>query len=221
MTSGRIALISTTPKAVPPAAAAVGAALPEATVWNLIDDRLLADATAEGGVTPSLGERMDRLIDLAVAGGADGVLLTCSQFGGRARIRDPRRDGVAVLAADDPLFAEVAAAAPETVVVVASLASSAADSTARLGAYLTEAGAGAELVTVVAEDAATTDDPALVTRELTDAVAAVGVPYDLIVLAQYSLAPAAEALAERFGTPVLDGPSAAARRLAQSLETRA
>ena len=158
MTSGRIALISTTPKAVPPAAAAVGAAMPEATVWNLIDDRLLADATAEGGVTPSLGERMDRLIDLAVAGGADGVLLTCSQFGGRARIRDPRRDGVAVLAADDPLFAEVAA---------------------------------------------------------------VGVPYDLIVLAQYSLAPAAEALAERFGTPVLDGPSAAARRLAQSLETRA
>ena len=49
MTEPRIALISATPLAIAPATAAITAALPAATVWNLLDDRLLADAQTEGG----------------------------------------------------------------------------------------------------------------------------------------------------------------------------
>ena len=76
MTDVRIALISATPLAIAPAMAAVTEAFPDATVWNLLDDRLLADAQQAGGITPGLAARMDQLIELALAGGADGVLLT-------------------------------------------------------------------------------------------------------------------------------------------------
>ena len=217
MTEPRIALISATPLAIAPAATAITAALPTATVWNLLDDRLLADAHVEGGITAPLAARMDGLIELALAGGADGVLLTCSQFGVRADRRDPAVDGAAVLSADGPLFAEAVAAAPARVLLVASLESSASDSTARLTEAFVASGSSAQVRPVVVPAAAVPLAAPDLVDVLATAIAAVDDPYDLIVLAQYSLASAATALADRFGVAVLDGPAAAARRLTATL----
>lgn len=217
MTEPKIALISATPLAIPPASSAITTALPAATVWNLLDDRLLADAHEEGGITEPLAARMDGLIELALAGGADGVLLTCSQFGRRADRRDREADGVAVLSADGPLFAEAVAAAPARVLLVASLESSASDSTARLAEAFAAHGSSAQVHPIVVAAAARP----LAVPELVDAlgtaIANVDETYDLIVLAQYSLAAAAGPLGDRFGVTVLDGPAAAARSLTAAL----
>lgn len=217
MTDPRIALISATPLAIAPAAAALTAALPTATVWNLLDDRLLADAQTEGGITAPLAARMDSLIELALAGGADGVLLTCSQFGERADRRESDADGVTVLSADGPLFAEAVAAAPERVLLVASLASAASDSGARLEQAFEAAGSAARVHPLVIPDAAAPLSAPELVETLAAGIAGVDEPYDLVVLAQYSLAGAASSLADRFGVTVLDGPAAAARRLTAAL----
>jgi len=215
--TARIALISAMPLAIPPAAAALRDAFPDGDIWNLLDDRLLADAEREGGITEPLAARMDRLIDLALDGGADGVLLTCSQFGVRADARDRVAGGPAVLSADGPLFAEVVAARPERVLLVASLDSAAADSAERLGEALAAAGLDTTVRTVVVRAAVGAGDA--LADVLGDAIAGEGTDGEPIVLAQYSLAPAAAALAARFGAAVLDGPSAAARRLTADIES--
>lgn len=220
MSEPRIALISATPLAIGPAAAAIGAAFPNGTVWNLLDDRLLADAQIEGGITAPLAARMDQLIGFALAGGADGVLLTCSQYGGRADVRDASADGVAVLSADGPLFAETVALRPSRVLLVASLESAATDSAERLSAAFADAGVSTQLHPLVVPAAAQPLQEDRLTEVLADAVAETAAEYDVIVLAQFSLAPAAAALADRFGVPVLDGPRAAARRLTVEIEGR-
>lgn len=220
MTDPRIALISATPLAIAPAAAAIAAQFPEGTVWNLLDDRLLADAQGEGGITAPLAARMDRLIALAIEGGADGVLLTCSQYGARAELRDPAADGVAVLAADGPLFDAAVALGAARVLLVASLDSAAADSSTRLAAALETAGVATELDTLVVPAAAKSQPEAELTAVLAAAIEAAAPGYDAVVLAQFSLAPAAAALAERFGVPVLDAPRAAASRLAAEIAGR-
>ncbi len=218
MTPVRIALISATPLAIAPATAAIAGSFPEVTLWNLLDDRLLADAEGAGGVTPTLAGRMDHLIELALGGGADGVLLTCSLFGTRADVRDPGADGAPVLSADGPLFEEVATRRPARLLLVASLESAARDSAARLAEVLESRG-GQTTIQALAVPAAkgVATEEALVAA-LTSAVTAVEEPFDLIVLAQYSLSAAAHPLEERFGVPVLDGPNAAARRLAATID---
>lgn len=220
MTDVRIALISATPLAIAPAAAAITETFPGGTVWNLLDDRLLADAQRDGGVTPELATRMDRLIESALAGGADGVLLTCSQYGARADVRDAAVDGAAVLSADGPMFAEAVAQSPKRLLLVASLESAAADSSERLSAAFAAADVATELQRLVVGDAARPMSADELTQTLADAVAGVHDEYDLIVLAQFSLAPAATHLAERFDVPVLDAPAAAARRLSAEIAGR-
>ncbi|MET0853404.1 MAG: hypothetical protein ABWY30_02140 [Microterricola sp.] len=220
MSDARIALISATPLAIGPAAAAMSEAFPNGTVWNLLDDRLLADAQLEGGISAPLAARMDQLIELALAGGADGVLLTCSQYGARADVRDAAADGVAVLSADGPLFAEAVAHRPARVLLVASLESAAADSSTRLAAAFESAGVTTEIRALVVPAASKPLSAERLAEVLVDAVATAEADYELILLAQFSLAPAAAALAERFAVPALDGPRAAAARLAADIDGR-
>ncbi|GAA2543081.1 aspartate/glutamate racemase family protein [Microbacterium mitrae] len=218
MNDVKIALISATPLAIAPAASAVGAVFPNSTVWNLLDDRLLADLGQQGEMTAPLAARMDTLIDSAIAGGADGVLLTCSQYGVRADHRDLAADGVVVFSADGPLFDKTVSLSPANVLLVASLESAAADSSARLEAAFAAANKTTSIRSVVVPAAA----KPLATDELADhlaaAIAEVTEPYDVVVLAQYSLAPAAEALRTRITVPVLDGPSVAAASLRDVIE---
>lgn len=218
MNAVKIALISATPLAIAPATAAISAAIPNSTVWNLLDDRLLSDLTQQGEMTAPLAARMDILIESALAGGADGVLLTCSQYGVRADDRDPATDGAAVFSADGPLFEETVALAPASVLLVASLESAADDSTARLEGAFAAAGAAASIRSVVAPAAATPLAVAELAAHLRAAISEVSDPYDVVVLAQYSLAPAAEVLRTHIAVPILDGPSVAASRLREVIE---
>ncbi|MCK2244464.1 MULTISPECIES: aspartate/glutamate racemase family protein [unclassified Crossiella] len=200
----RVALISATPAAIGPATAALGERFPAADLWNLLDDKLLADA--RNGVTPELAERMRRLIAYAVHGGADAVLLTCSLYGQLARTSTA---SVPVLAPDDAAFDDVLARAPRRVLVLASIAAALHDSVTRLR----DRAPRLQVVGVHAPEAfAATGD----TKALTDILLRAcqqESTVDSVLLAQYSLAPATVPLAAATGLPVFSGPRSAAARL--------
>ena len=209
----RIALISAVAAAIPPARAALRDAIPDAVVWNVLDDRLLDDAHARGGLDAGLRRRMQRLIDHALEEGADGVLLTCSLYGSVAQ---ELAVDVPVLAPDEDAFAEVVRSGCDPVLVVASVESALEDSTRRLQAALDEAGVSTTLVGVNAPAAMpasrAADQDALLTA-LVEACADAARGAGAIFLAQYSLAPAAASLQAELGVRVISGPQSAAAAL--------
>ncbi|MFF8960342.1 aspartate/glutamate racemase family protein [Streptomyces sp. NPDC014894] len=216
----RIALISATPTAVAPAVAGLAEEFPAAEPWNLLDDRLLTDAPDHGPLPPRLVDRMRRLIGHALAGGADGVLLTCSLYG---PVVDGIETPVPLLAPDTAAFAQALALSPESggVLVLASFEAALRDTTARFSAAAAAAGSAAEPVGAVAPDAfgaARREDPAALFEALRNACA----PHraDVVLLAQYSLAPAAAPLSTALGLPVVSGPRAAAVALRSALTGR-
>jgi hypothetical protein len=208
-----VALISATTSAIAPATAALAQELPGARLWNVVDDGLLSGA--EGGVAmpPELVERMKRLIQYAVDGGADGILLTCSQLGFVSKLVDVP---VPVDAPDDASFAEVLAGGFRTVVVVASLAGALSDTLARLEASAGAAGTTLHLEGVCVPSAAqpaAAGNSAQLAEALAAAIREPARQADAVLLAQFSLAPAAQILRQELGRPVLAGPVAAAKRL--------
>ncbi|MWA08159.1 hypothetical protein E5671_02855 [Streptomyces sp. BA2] len=189
-----MALISATPAAIGPAVDGLADAFPEAEPWNLLDDALLTDAAAQGGLTPALADRMRRLITHAVEGGARGVLLTCSLYGPVAARADV---GVPVLAADSAAFAAALAGGHRRVLVLATFTAALDDCLERFRAAARAAHSPTEAVGRVI---APGDRP--------DPAGA-----DAILLAQYSLAPRADELSAALGLPVHAGPRTAARAL--------
>jgi hypothetical protein len=209
----RIALIHGTPAAIAPAVAGMNKAFPGAEVWNILDDKLLPDADAQGGLTPHLVERMTRLIDLALADGAAGVLLTCSMYGSVAQTATA---DVPVLSPDEAAFETALAGNYGTVLVIASFESALNDSVARFAGFLQSNGSATKVLgepvpaAFIATKAGDTD-------ALTSALIEAAKPFvgsvDAVLLAQYSLAPSAIVLEEALGLPVISGPQAAALKL--------
>ena len=217
MSGPRVALISATPAAIAPATSELTTALPGVEVWNLLDDRLLSDANVAGGLTPKLDERMRRLIDHAIDGGADGILLTCSLYGPVAMRTSAL---IPVLAPDQAAFDDLVAGGYAAVLVVASFEAALADSVSRLERALRDAGVETVITGVVA-DAAFPLARGAASDELDEVLMDACRPHlagiDAIFLAQYSLAPAATALAAATGARVVSGPASAARLLRKRL----
>jgi hypothetical protein len=215
----RIALISATSAAIEPAATAVSKSIPSARIWNLLDDRLLADKQEAGGVDGEMWHRMESLIRYALDGRADGVLLTCSQYGEVARALAEVERRAPILAADDAAFDAVVAGGFRRVLILSSLESALADTSDRLGRQLASSLAATELVGRVvpgAVHAAGRGQDDGLSRLLKEAIDDVP-DTDAVLLAQYSLAIAQSALAELVSVPVLAGPVLAAQRLAEEL----
>lgn len=209
----RIALISATRSAIAPAVEAFRARFPEAEVWNLLDDKLLRDLETAGRMTPELEQRMHALIRYAAAADADGILLTCSQYGPIAADAGVE---VPVLAPDEAAFAQVLGGDFATVLVLASIDSSLDDTLERLQAEAARAGSVVRFVGAVSHEAraaADRDDRAALATALRETALAHAEPVDAVFLAQYSLSPAADAVAEALGVPVVTGPDTAAVRL--------
>ncbi|GAB3617256.1 hypothetical protein GCM10027416_18130 [Okibacterium endophyticum] len=207
-----IALISATPVAIPPVEQAFAELFPEAHLWNILDDRLLQSADAAGGLTPGLTERMRRLIRHAVLEGADGVLLTCSMYGGAlqsAHVTVPAQ------AADEAAFDAVVNAGHTTVALLSSAKAPLDDSVARFAAHSESRGADVTVHGVEVSEAfiaARSGDVDALARALADGIGDAP-EADAILLGQYSLAPAAMRLAELTDLPVFAGPQMAARSL--------
>jgi aspartate/glutamate racemase len=212
-----VAVIHANPATMGPVAAGFADGFPDADLWHLLDDRLVKEADAAGGLTPALRSRMTALIEYAVRGGARAVQLACSMYG---PVASAARQPVPVLASDQALFDEVVAGRPGKVVIVASLHPAAVDSAERLTAALAVAGLEAHIEPVVVEEAFTASQQGDVDRVgalLSAAAARHAVGADVVVLAQYSLAPAVGVVAAAVDVPVLSGPHLAAAALATAV----
>jgi Asp/Glu/hydantoin racemase len=214
-----ISLISATPVAIPPATGAFSEVFPEARLWNLLDDRLLEDATTQGGVTEALAERMTRLIRHAVTEGADGILLTCSMYGPIAE-RLSAELSVPIYAPDASAFQAALDGPYERILLVASAQGPLDDALDRFSTAVNTAGRNVTVTGLVADGAsaaAAAGDAGLLADRLETACATQENEFDAVLLAQYSLSPAADVLARALGKPVLAGPKLAAATLRTQL----
>jgi Asp/Glu/hydantoin racemase len=210
----RLALISATPVAIAPATDGLVGEFPGARIWNILDDRLLVEAAEQGGLSERLHQRMARLIEHAKSEGASGILLTCSMYGPVAHDLDEAR--LPVLAADDAVFAAVIESGHRSVLIVSSLEPALRDASQRFELAVRDAGATVHVAGLVVEDAfvlSGSGDMAALAASLAAAIAPVAADVDAVLLSQYSLSPAADALSAALGLPVFSGPKSAAALL--------
>ncbi|MEU9342738.1 aspartate/glutamate racemase family protein [Streptomyces sp. NPDC048278] len=223
--SPTVAVIHATPASIEPARAALADGYPEASVWNVLDDRLGSDAEAAGGLTPTLSDRMLSLIGHAVHGGADGVLLSCSMYGPvleRAR----RQHWLPLISSDAELFTEVSRRRFDRVLLLGHSVPAVQDSVNRLKRVLsaTDGGEQTEVTGHAAPGAVTAaarGDLDALERSLTEAA----LPYlgeaDAVVLGMFSLSPARAGLEKALGLPVLSAPPLAVRSLREQVAAAA
>jgi hypothetical protein len=207
----RIALIHALRHSPPPVERAFRELWPEATLMNLLDDSLSADLARDGGLTPRMTERFLGLAHYAVGTGARGILFTCSAFG-------PCIDAVKLALPDIPVLKpneamiEEALLAGKTIGLMASFAPT-------LESMPMEFPRSVRLKTqFIAGAMAALDRGDGAEHDRLAAEAAAGlVECDVIALAQFSLARAAEAVAAASGRKVLTTPHSAVRKLRELL----
>jgi ketosteroid isomerase-like protein len=167
---------------------------------------LLAAAIAEGADSTVVQVATATAIrDLATAG-AKVIVCTCSTIGGIAELA-PVPDGVRVMRIDRPM-AEQAVMSGRRIIVVAALPSTLEPTTALLRGIAAERQHSIDIIEVVCERAwpfFEAGDHSAYQREIAATVEGVAGPRDLVLLAQASMAPAAELLSH-LGVPVLSSP---------------
>jgi aspartate/glutamate racemase len=206
----RITLIHALKHSIVPIEASFARLWPEARLMNLLDDSLSADLARDGGLSDAMTARFLNLGRYATSTGSDAILFTCSAFGpcieavARAHAPMPvlkpneamieqaaqvRRVGL--LSTFAPTLASMPAEFPASVELVPKLAEG--------GLAALDRGDRAEHDRLVVEAA----------KDLRDC--------DVIALAQYSMAPAADLVAAATGRPVLTTPDSAVRKLQKML----
>ena len=217
----RIALIHATPAAVDPIRTAFAEAWPEPDLVNLLDDSLSRDRALTPGLTDGIYGRFDSLGAYSLAIGADGILFTCSAFG-PAIERVARAVTIPVLKPNEAMFGE-AIAIGGRIGMLATFEPSIASMAAEFEADAAKAGAAVTLESVFVPDAMA----ALVAgkRERHDALvaeAATALAHcTAIMLAQFSMAPAADGVRRRLtGIPVLTSPDAAVAAMKSRIASR-
>ena len=214
-----MALIHATPAAIPPAIAAFGELFPQARLWHLMDDRLAGDADAAGGMVPALRRRMLSLLEHAIDGGADGVLLTCSMYGPMTEIAAQLWDRP-VVASDQAMHDRLAAERPARVAVLGSMESAVADAERRLRLSLEHDSPETEIVGVMcpgAADAALVGDHRALLRSLLRVAEPLRGQVDAFALGQYSVTGPRAELEAALEAPVLSPPHLAAEELGRRL----
>jgi hypothetical protein len=207
----RITLIHALKHSIVPIETSFARLWPEATLMNLVDDSLSADLARDGRLTDAMTGRFLKLGRYAADTGADAILFTCSAFGpcieavARAHATMPvlkpnaamieqavaKGRKIGLLSTFAPTLMSMPPEFPDTIEIVPKLAEGALAALDR--------GDRAEHDRLVAE----------ASRDLGDC--------DLIALAQYSMAPAAELVAKTSGRPVLTTPDSAVMKLRELL----
>jgi len=218
-----VGLIHSTPAAIAPATAALRSELDGVRLWNLLDDRLIADAEEAGALIPRLQHRMMTLVRYAFEGGVDAVLMTCSQYGSVAP--SAREElGRPVYGSDEAMFDRIAAGGDAAVGLLASLEDTRRDSTTRLEAAIARRGSQVQVRGVTADgasEAAARGDHVALADRLEAAARSLGDDIPSFALAQYSLTPVADELTARLGRPVLSPTGLAAAGIRSAIGARA
>lgn len=212
------ALIHAVEPAIEPAHAAFRTLWPEVDVFDVGDFTLPADLAAAGSLTPAFTGRMRALADQALARGADGILYTCSAFG---RAITEARQGLRVPALKpEEAMVEAALERGGRIVVLATFAPTLSSMEQEFRALAEAQGMpmpDLDLRHVDGAQAALKDgDAARHDALIVDGAERAGTP-DSLLLAQFSMAHVADAIAERPGRQVMTSPAAAVRKLRRLL----
>lgn len=120
MPSKTLALLHTSATLVPVFAQLCKAKLPTTDTFNIVDDSLVRQIGANGGITPAISARVAAYIHSAASGGADFILVTCSSIG--PAVEDAAASvKVPVLRVDQPM-ADAAVRSGRRIGVIATLA---------------------------------------------------------------------------------------------------
>lgn len=215
-----VAMVHATPLAIPPAVEALREEIPMVRIWNLLDDRLLVDLTAAGALTDHLRARIERLVSHATSSGADAVVLTCSAFAPVVDDLTSRYDQP-VIKPDAAMYRQVAAGGHSSVVVLCSTPAAADPALHLLTTAAQDAGRAVSGEVIVCPAAAVAADAgdrvALADVLARSARPPVARGAQAVLLAQYSLSPAAPRLQELLAIPCYSGPRSAARELRHEL----
>ena len=215
----RIALIHALAHSVAPINRELERAWPAALRMNLLDDSLSADLARAGRLDARMTERFLALAGYAFGAGAAGILFTCSAFGPCIDAVVARWPAHPVLKPNEAMIDDAVAKARAgggRIALVATFAQT-------LASMPDEFPRDVALVPVMVDDAlAALDrgDGAEHDRLVAQAVArAEMAAMDVVALAQFSLARAAEAVARVTRAPVVTTPGSAVRRLRERLRS--
>jgi Asp/Glu/hydantoin racemase len=207
----RIALVHALKHSIVPIEASFAQLWPEAKLMNLLDDSLSADLARDGKLTDAMTERFLSIGRYAASTGTDGILFTCSAFGPCIEAVAGERAPMPVLKPNEAMIEEAVKAGPKV-----GLLSSFPPT---LASMPREFPASVQLMPKLAEGAmAALDrgDRAEHDRLVVEASKELR-GCDVIALAQYSMAPAAEKVAQATGRPVLTTPDSAVMKLKRIL----
>jgi aspartate/glutamate racemase len=211
----RIALIHALKHSIVPIEASFARLWPEATIMNLLDDSLSADVARDGHLTSAMTDRFLALGRYVASTHADAILFTCSAFGPCIEAVAREHAPVPVLKPNEAMI-EQAVARGHRIGLLSTFAPT-------LQSMPPEFPSSVQVIPKLAEGALAALDRgdraehdrlvAKASRDLRDC--------DLIALAQYSMAPAAELVADASNLPVLTTPDSAVKKLKQLLAATA
>lgn len=209
-----IAFLHTSPVHVETFTRLLSQAAPGLRAEHIVDEALLADAQRVGAADPSLVARVHAAMATAAGCGAGLVVCTCSTIGGAAE-RTPTAGRFKAARIDRAMADRAVELGPKVLVVVA-LESTLGPTTELLMESAAAAGAGVDIRPLLVRGAWAhflAGDREAYVRTVADAVRAGRGDCDVVVLAQASMAPAAQLLAG-LGVQVLSSPGLGVQAIA-------
>ncbi len=147
----KFVVLHTTPATIATIPGLIRQRVGECTVSNLLDDSILPEINAAGGITPGVRARLYALLQTAQAIRPDAVLCACSSIGGVVE-EAAEFLTVPVLRIDGPM-AEAAVAGNSRIAVMATLGSTLGPTTDLIRRKAQAAGKTVELSSLVVENA--------------------------------------------------------------------
>lgn len=192
---------------------------PEAQVSNLLEDGLFEWVRETGGVVPEMYEAFQTLTAYAVGRGADGILYSCSAF--RECIDACIETHELPMLKPNDAMIEAALNIGSRIAVLATVGPTITSISAEIEEMAHAKGRDVTLSPYMVDgafDAMAAGDGATHDRLVAEAAAQIS-GSDVIVLAQFTLARAAPAVAAVTDIPVLDSPGAAVAKMRALLTT--
>ena len=219
MTRPRIGLVHALHASIAPIEAAFSTLWPEAETVSLYDQSLYTDFNKAGGLTPEVSRRIESLLRFSAESGAQAILFTGSLFGDPVEAARERLD-VPVLTAYEAMIEEAFRAPPQPRLGLLATAAGTADMmSADIAEYAAAHGLEYELdarTIAGAIDALLWGDREEHDELVLAAAAELG-SCDVLMLAQFSMAPVASRVPELPGRRVLTSPGSAVAKLKRLL----
>lgn len=181
--------------------------LPEVQLTNIVDDSLLREVMANGGITTNIVKRMCSYVQMLEVSGVDAIFNQCSSVGEAFDIA-VQQTSLPVLKVDRPM-AEKAVSLGNKIAVVATVASTLKPSTNLVNKAATDAGKQVEVQSVLVDGALDIlmkeNNREKHNRLVKEKIEAIQDEVDVIVLAQGSMVVLLPEL-EHIKIPVLSSP---------------